>query len=208
MEIRPAAADDFEEALSLLGESFARDNPLLAALGVTAADYKRRLADPLALNIAQGLSLLAQDGGVTVGGLIACDFSKQAAVGQRSDERFAPLEALLSQLEQEYRRHRDVGPGESMLVDMAAVSPGARGHGIYGRLRERAHLVGQDAGFAWVVGELSSPATQHVCVDTFGHEVVAEIQFDSFDFDGLLPFASITAPPSNPTGRGTALICA
>ena len=52
------------------------------------------------------------------------------------------------------------------------------------------------AGFNTVIGELSSAATQHVCVNSLGQTVMAEIEYASFEFAGGYPFAEIVKPPS------------
>nr|MBX2838286.1 hypothetical protein [Gammaproteobacteria bacterium] len=52
------------------------------------------------------------------------------------------------------------------------------------------------AGFRSVVGELSSSATQHLCINKFGHTVQAEIAYESFMYEGENPFSKIKEPPS------------
>jgi len=79
---------------------------------------------------------------------------------------------------------------------MAVVSSSYRHRGVYRRLREVVHCVGHNAGFKRVVGELSSAATQRVCVAEFGHTVCAEIHYDAFEFSGRRPFCLIRDPCS------------
>jgi len=93
-----------------------------------------------------------------------------------------------------YRRSMQFPIGEYMLVDMAVVTPSARGQGIYRKLREAIHGVGRAAGFLTVVGELSSAATQHLCINVFNHKVCAEISYSSYDYKGSTPFSNIESP--------------
>jgi len=83
-----------------------------------------------------------------------------------------------------------------MLVDMAVVSSMARGQGIYRKLRESAHLIGREAGFSRVIGELSSAATQQLCINRLKHKVCAEIVYSTYEYKNQKPFASIKEPKS------------
>ena len=83
-----------------------------------------------------------------------------------------------------------------MLVDLAVVKRQASGLGIYRQLREAAKQMAKIAGFKYVAGELSSPVTQHVCVNRMGHKVIAEIDYASFKYGGNYPFADINQPAS------------
>lgn len=89
-----------------------------------------------------------------------------------------------------------IGSGQYLLVDMAVVSPEARGSGLYKRLRRSIHVLGKRQGFKGVVGELSSAETQHVCIRRFGHSAFEEIPYDSFRYQDEFPFASIATPRS------------
>ena len=51
-----------------------------------------------------------------------------------------------------------------------------------------------DANFDCITGELSSPATQHVCIDKLGHTPVAVLPINEFEFEGHYPFLSVESP--------------
>lgn len=199
IKIEPLGADadapTAQAALSLLCDVFVAGSSLHAALGLEAADYQHYLRPLFAAELEQELSLVARSeaDGRVMGCLLACDYTKQAAHPQ-PPEQLQPLRALLAELEKRYRQHRDPQPGQALLVDMAAVATDASGQGVYQALRLAAHERGRAAGFRYAVGELSSSATQHVCVERLGQQVIAELRFDNFEYAGTFPFANISAP--------------
>lgn len=83
-----------------------------------------------------------------------------------------------------------------VLVDMAVVAPQFRGTGMYQTLRKKAQNNAKALGYAYVAGELSSAATQHVVTQRMGHEKISEVRFDTFEHKAQRPFASVTAPTS------------
>lgn len=85
---------------------------------------------------------------------------------------------------------------DTILIDLAVVSSQARGRGIYQRLRKEIQVSAKKAGFRNIAGELSSTATQKVCVQKFGQRVVAEIYFAQYKEKDRYPFSSITTPTS------------
>ena len=147
--------------------------------------------------LAEGLSLVAynQQSEQVFGCLIACDFCEHGSKTKPIPHRFKPISALLLLLENNYQQIRQFKEGQCMLVDLVVVDPAARGSGIYYKLREAAHSMAKSKGFEFVIGELSSAATQHVCVNKLGHTVMAEIEFSRFRFEDNYPFAKINIPP-------------
>jgi len=198
IEITRLTTENADDALTLACNVFTDASVIHAAVGVTTAEYRDYMRIPFEAMWRQGLSLIAIDRETNelIGCLIACDYGMQAQIPANVPDKLKPVSALLNKLENRYREYRSVRPRQAMLVDMAVVKPTSRGGGIYRRLRETAHQLGRDAGFKWVVGELSSRATQHLCVDSFGHKVVAEIDYASFYYMEKAPFANIKNPPS------------
>lgn len=190
--------DACEAAFSLACQVFVDGSVLHQALGIPLDEYRAYFRGPFTTLLAHDLSLVAVDerDGTVLGCLLARDYAEPAPGDAPVPEKLEPLAALLHALEQRYRAIRSIAPGRCMLVDMAIVSPHAAGRGIYRRLRESAHRLGREAGFEQVVGELSSAATQHVCVNGFGHRVRAEIAYASFEHRGRRPFAAIREPVS------------
>jgi len=125
-----------------------------------------------------------------VGCIVACDYKLQAQNLAPIPDKLKPINAILNSLDNIYRKSRELQLGQCLLVDMAVVAPHARGHGIYKKLRDAIHQIGREAGFSYVVGELSSAATQHLCINRFNHKVCAEIEYSSFNYmNPLAPFS-------------------
>ena len=198
IEIVVLSQEKANEAFALVCDEFTNGSELHNALKITTDEYRDFLHDQFYRLIDQGLSLIMIDkaGGNMLGCLIAADFLGHETPASQIPARFKPLSALLKQLETEYLKIRKLEPGQCMLVDLAVVSRQARGLGIYRKLREAAHILAKKARFRFVVGELSSAATQHVCIDKMGHRVQAEIDYRAFEHDGGYPFAAIEQPTS------------
>ncbi|MEL7254007.1 MAG: hypothetical protein AAGL23_07520 [Pseudomonadota bacterium] len=153
--------------------------------------------------VAQNLSLTVEDpDGTLLGCLIVTDLHGTLADAPPAGP-FPEIAALTHRLTQSYARSRDVQPGQIALVDMAAVHPDARGSGVYMFMRKAIQARLKAAGWRFVVGELSSLATQNVVLEKLGHRNVAEINFSEFKWNGTHPFRAITSPPNLILAEGT-----
>ncbi len=146
----------------------------------------------------QGLSLIATDAVTNeiLGCIVSCDYASLPQNANSLPEKIKPVNALLENLEEQYRKTHRALPGECLLIDMAVVKPTSRERGIYTQLRSHAHNIGSDFGFTKVIGELSSAATQRLCVDQLGHKVCAQIEYASFNYENTTPFSNIKDPSS------------
>ena len=77
---------------------------------------------------------------------------------------------------------------------MAAVPPAHAGKGIYQALRKEISIRAKSLGYKYIIGELTSKATQKVVLEKMGHLKSAETAFAEFTLNGRLPFAMITDP--------------
>lgn len=194
--ITPLSLAHIERAFDLTTKVFAQSSSIHAALSVNMDAYRASLRPSFETMVAQNLSLAACD---TDGGLLGCLIATdlQLALTQSAPNGPYPeIGALTQELMHRYLAHRQVSPGETMLVDMAAVHPKARGLGVYKALRTHVQDTALKSGWHAIVGELSSAATQHVVLDQMGHRNVAELMFADFEWRGTRPFAKITSPPS------------
>lgn len=194
MRLRHLEIGDTGSALELIVGSFASDSVLHAALHVDAESYRPYVQAWLEPSIAQGLSwtIIDEPSRRMAACLLAMDYDIPD-MDSYMPERLLPMKALFAKLDAAYAAVR--GDDQRVaLVDLAVVSPAFRQRGLYRQLREAVHQDAYDQGFTHVVGELSSAATQRVCIEQFGHRVVAEVPFESFEFEGQRPFASIISP--------------
>ena len=186
------------EVIPFVCREFVEGSVLHQALGVRVEDYTTYLAEPICALAREGLSFIATDPkSNAIGGcILAGEFATCGSDNKPPPSYLAPVRALTDSLEHTYRKHRDVMPGSTLLVDIAVVAKSARRQGIYKRLREAVHSRARARGYQRVIGELSSPVTQYMCVAQWGHTIVCEITLDTFEFNGRHPFANIKNPKS------------
>lgn len=194
----PLGPEHVQQAFDLATRTFVEGSSLHLALGVTLARYRAYLFPSFVAMVEEGRSVVAIEGrsGDVAGCLIATDFFPHLTSGTGINAEFAPIATLTRSLRQRYLSHRKIRAGEAILVDMGAVSPRFANKGVYQQLRENAQACARQSGFQFVVGELSSQSTQHVILNKFGHEKVAEIAFSGFEFEGSWPFEGIRDPKS------------
>ena len=199
--LKPLTKTQFEQAFLLASEVFVTDSSLHKALGVERDAYRNYLRPSFFKMLEEDLSVGAfdQNNNALLGVLIAGDFYKSITPIRPHKAapiapQFQPIAALSEALGAIYWEQRPITPGETVLVDMAAVHPAARGRGLYRKLRTFfADYAGQ-RGYRHVVGELSSSATQKVVLDDLGHRSCTAIEFANFTYDSHFPFRSITEP--------------
>ena len=195
-EIKPIDASLVDASFDLASAVFAASSSLHSALDVTLQDYRAYLRAPFVAMIAEGLSVAALDraSGAMAGCLIATDLHAALSPAPVPDGPLGAIAALSQQAAQRYAELRPFQSGEVMLVDMAAVAKPFGGQGIYLALRNAAQCRARKLGFRRVVGELSSPASQHVVLNRLGHEKVLELPLRTFRFRDGFPFAAINEP--------------
>ncbi|MEM1302243.1 MAG: hypothetical protein AAGH17_06660 [Pseudomonadota bacterium] len=202
-DIKPITTRTREAAFRLATEVFARSSSVHAALNVDLETYRTFLQPFFNTMVSQNLSLAAFDRSQNMlGCLIATDMFDTTEDAAPSGP-YPQIGALTQALSQRYQRHRTVNAKDVVLVDMAAVHPDATGMGVYKALRAHLERAARNAGWRYVVGELSSVATQHVVLQTMGHRNVAEISFEDFTWNDEKPFRHVTSPRSIILAEGT-----
>ncbi len=173
-----------------------RGSTLHRALNIGLEDYRAYLWPSFRSMISEGLSVVAVDPAddQILGCLIVTAFNPENFSTSEVAHQFLPLVALTSELVAMYQTKRSLSQGEAVLVDMGAVPPHAAGQGVYKAMRMEVDQIARDRGYRFILGELSSAATQHVVLDLLGHRAVAEVEFSSFIVDGARPFAGISEP--------------
>ncbi|WP_319545935.1 hypothetical protein [Ruegeria conchae] len=190
--------NDLDQSFALATQVFVDGSTLHRALNIQLNEYRDYLWPSFKAMVSEGLSVVSVDSTTykILGCLIITEFSHVNAPSGEKTTPFAPLSALTSELVSRYSRKRDLRRGEAVLVDIGAVALEASGKGIYKAMRKRANQVAHDHGFRFVLGELSSSATQRVVLTRMGHRKIAEVRFSDFEYEGSRPFASISDPES------------
>lgn len=184
---------------ALLARAFVAGSPLHAALGIDAAQWQRTAAGNVADAADAGLSVVATAEQSIVGCALAVDTAAEYA----SAETRSPTDAIAALLRALRATAPAPAPGACLLVDMGVVAPSHAGQGTYTAMRAAVHTRARTAGYRTVRGELSSAATQHVCVEHLGHRVLGAVAYAAFTHAGRHPFAAIREPASILLVEGT-----
>lgn len=190
--------NEINEIVDFVCSEFVSGSVLHHTLGVRLDEYTEYMRESIFSMIKEGFSYVAVDSGNNdiCGCILAGDLTRTSADQAQIPQVLKPMKVLLDDLEQCYRNKRTVVEGSTVLVDVAVVSPRARGQGIYTQLRHAVHSIAREKGYSSVVGELSSVGTQYLCVEKLGHKILCEIEYETFEFANSYPFAGITQPPS------------
>ena len=186
-----------EQAFALASLNFATQSVLHKTIAADLQEYRAYLRPTFLDDLGNGLSLMATDpnSGELMGILVVRDFRKQRFAGDLPyQEKYDQISALFEELEAIYMQARQLAPGDALLVDMAAVPLAHTGKGIYQALRTEISIRAKSLGYKYIIGELTSSATQKVVLEKMGHRKRAEIAFAGFTLNGTRPFASITDP--------------
>ncbi len=186
-----------EQAFALASGNFASQSVLHVALNANLEDYRAYLRPTFFDDVKDGLSLAAKDAknGELLGVLIARDFLKQRHKSQLLfQEKYEPITQLFQMLETTYLQQRSLEMGDALLVDMAAVLPSHAGNGIYQKLRKEISIRAKLLGYKYIIGELTSSATQRVILEKMGHRQCAQINLTDFVYEDRRPFATIADP--------------
>ncbi|MEK9855908.1 MAG: hypothetical protein VW495_13975 [Rhodobiaceae bacterium] len=186
-----------EQAFALASLNFATQSVLHKTIAADLQEYRAYLRPTFLDDLGNGLSLMATDpnGDELMGILVVRDFCKQRFAGDLPyQEKYDQISALFEELEAIYMQARHLAAGDALLVDMAAVTSVHAGKGIYQALRKEISNRAKSLGYKYIIGELTSSATQKVVLEKMGHRKCAEIAFAEFTLQGTRPFASITDP--------------
>ena len=107
-------------------------------------------------------------------------------------DKYDQISALFEELEAIYLQTRQIAAGDALLVDMAAVPSAHAGKGIYKPLRTEISILAKSIGYKYIIGELTSSATQNVVLEKMVHRKRAKIAFAELTLIDGLPLASIT----------------
>ena len=186
-----------EQAFALASLNSATQSVLHKTIAADLQEYRAYLRPTFFDDLGNGLSLMATDpnSGELMGILVVRDFRKQRFAGDLPyQDKYDQISTLFEELEAIYMQARHLAPGDALLVEMAAVPLAHTGKGIYQALRTEISIRAKSLGYKYIIGELTSSATQKVVLEKMGHRKRAEIAFAEFNLNGRLPFAAITDP--------------
>ena len=199
IEIEVLTEPLYWKAFEVVTDIFVNHSSLHVALGALLNDYRAYLEPSFFDAVREGMSLVAIDrsSNTIAGLLVGHDLFKLNPQNLIPfQEKYAPIGALGKKLEEIYLKQRNVTAGEVLLVDMAAIAPAYSGQGLYLQMRKAISDHARQCGFRYVIGELSSPATQKVVLETLCHTACAIVGLADFEHKGKRPFATISNPSS------------
>lgn len=181
------------EVFAFVCREFVQGSELHRAAGVELAEYTDYFRDSFISMVAEGHSLVAVDesSNSILGCLLAGRFQPCTLNSDGTPESILPIKAILVALEDKCLPRLSRPLEETVLVDIAMVTAAANGKGHYTALRRALHHRAEGLGFTSVVGELSSIASQKVCVERLGQRLVGQVDYGTFQFNGGYPFSSI-----------------
>lgn len=186
--------ENLEGAVQCVSRAFTMNEPMSKQLGITVEEFLvfARLCYSEIIN--DGLSLVAIHRATerVVGVRISEDFCR---VPQEDYDgispKFIPLFAILDTLSNRYREIRQVVPGKFAHMFMVGVEPEFANQGLAPRMYRHFIKLAMEKGYTYAVTEPTGTISQHVLRNKFGFDVLDEIFYEDFVFEGAKPFEEI-----------------
>ncbi len=187
-ELRPMAR--------LLAEAFSLYDPPAVAVGLTSPQVEALVTAFGPKAIAEKISVVARVASAEdlVGALLAEDFVTPPPDGLEDvAPSFAPIGALLGDLDSRYRASRTILPGSCVHIFMVGVADRASGQGIAQQLVTTCLANGRARGYRLAVTEATGSVSQHV-FRKLGFRDILAAPYKDFLFNGRRVFSSIIGP--------------
>lgn len=185
------APDRAGAAAAVIAETFSRDEPLAVAAGQTAAEFRAMLGIFLPVALSEGLSVCAHADGDVVGVALATRFTTEPPDEiVDASPNYPPIGAIIAELEADYEAANAGALDACLHLHMLAVSAPVRGRGIAKALVELCAANGAAAGFANMVADATSPASQGVFARC-GFTEIVRVDYAGFAFEGRRVFAPV-----------------
>lgn len=202
--VEPMLATDIPTVRDALNDAFTTREPTSVALGVTVADFTLFSDAILDASVASGLSLVARPQGSSgiAGFMLGTDFTVDPTIGKEFAQVMMPQLALLEELDELYvqRAFTDAklpapAPGAVVHALAGGTSSDYEGQGVAALLRKEQLRVAAAAGYSRLIVEATAGATQHIWCK-LGGSVIAEIVYNTYEFEGVRMFPELTNPRS------------
>ena len=167
-EIHSLDGSRAEQAFALASLNFATQSVLHKALGADLEEYRAYLRPTFFNDLGDGLSLMATGpgSGELMGILVVRDFRKQRFAGALPyQDKYDQISALFEELEAIYLQTRQLAAGDTLFVDMAAVSSAHASRVIYKALRKEISIRAKSLGYRYITGKLISTAKHKVVLE-------------------------------------------
>ena len=186
---------DVGAAIHCLTTTFLNGEPMTRNLGITPRMFQD-LAEVICTKAAvEGMSVLAKDydTGAMVGCLMSEDFEGEPLDPPDTvPSDFAPFLALLSNLDDNYKRTHPPLSNELLHTFMMGVYPEYQGRKIGYHLVEANNQLGRMKGFKATIAEVTGPISQRIFIDQHHYQIVDAIKYKDFRFQGKCCFEGIS----------------
>ena len=185
---------DVGAAIHCLTTTFLHGEPMTRNLGISPRTFQA-LAEVVCTKAAlEGMSVLAKDSdtGAIVGCLMSEDFGRDPGdPPERVPADFAPFLALLSNLDENFKKIHSSSGHEVLHEFMIGVYPEYQGRKIGYHLVEANNQLGRMKGFQGAIAEVGGPISQRIFIDQHRYHVVDAIKYKDFRFQGKRWFEGI-----------------
>jgi hypothetical protein len=186
--------DALDEMALMVAEAFSRYEPMAVAQGIPEKEFVD-FVKILGLKAQHDeLTVLAreQETGQVIGAMIADDFASVPPEGmEHPGEKFAPIFALLGELDEQYKHGRSLRLGEYLHLFMIAVDRRHKGRTVAHNLIQSCLENGIGKGYHTSVIEATGVISQHIIRNKCGFVGRLEIPYKTFVYQGRLVFESI-----------------
>ena len=188
-------SEDLPEMAQVIGEVFSQFDTLGVAIGMSDEELQAFVLAFGAKAVAEGLTIIARErSGRLVGAMFSDDFATPPPDLENLPMSFAPVGALLEELDEEYRRTQAMLEGSHAHLNMLAVLPALTGRGIAQNLVRLCMENAAKRGYRFAVTEANGPISQHIFLKLGFHERFM-VSYQDFRFDNRPVFASIASTP-------------
>ena len=191
---------DLDRVADLVGKAFTNSDPMAVTQLLSVkefADYIKLIGGWIQ---EQQLTVVTKDkstdevAGVVIANDFASDFPSDFPLtpenSRHISDRLEPIMELLESLEAQYKRGKQIEPGEYLYIHMLAVSPEYQRRKIAQNSIQVCLNHGIDRGFSCAFTEAANSVSQHV-FGKLGFIPRHQINYQQFTFQGQKVFASI-----------------
>ena len=187
---------DLDRVADAIGLAFTNSDPMAVTQQLSVkefADYIKLIGEWIQ---KQQLTVIAKDkmtdevAGMVIAGDFASDFPLTPENSRHISDQLEPIMELLESLEVQYKRGKQIEPGEYLYIHMLAVSPKYQRRKIAQNSIQVCLNHGIEKGFTCAFTEAANSVSQHV-FGKLGFVPRHEISYQQFTYQGQKVFASI-----------------
>lgn len=196
LDFGPLETWELDSLGELMAEAFSRYEPMGLAIHLPSQQIMNMIQAFGSKLLAEGLTMVARERstGALAGALVVEDFATPHPAGLDDvAPGFAPIGALLEELDDCYRATHIIEPGTHLHLFMLAVNPNAEARGVARGLVRAALAWGRERGYRVALTEATGSASQHI-FRKLGFQARHLAFYRSFEFAGQRVFSSIQEP--------------